>query len=305
MKGMAARLAVFLMAPALAGCGGGRTGPQDDMLDQAMETGRQAVALDRLELAEIQYRLAGRRAMARDDAGAIGDAGYDLAVVQLDQGRAADALRTLSATRGAMAVRGWGGPDAALDLVQATALHRLKRDDEAAAPAGRAMGSADPAIAEHAALLSGLIADARGDRAGLSAALEYLARERTAPRRPVTPKWQADEDELRARLLLASDPLRARDLARAAADRRRQIVDYRGMARALVLASHAAARGGDGQGASSLAMQAAQSTAAQGEKPRNVIAQGAVSVTVEGVPAEDAAIAAHGPDPFAEPSPGR
>ncbi|GBQ81406.1 hypothetical protein AA13595_0628 [Gluconacetobacter johannae DSM 13595] len=262
----------------LAGCGGGGVAaPRDETLNQSMDAARQAAELDRLSVAEGQYRQAGTRALARDDAGAIGDAGYNLAVVQLAQDRPADALSTVAATRAALAVRGRDGGDAELDLVQAAALHRLSRDAEAAPLAAGAMDVADPGVAEQASLLTGLIADARGDRATLSAAAGRLAHTR-----PVPDKWQADEDELRARLLLTADPGQARQLAQHAADLRRRMVDYRGMARALTVAARAAGLAGDASGAAALSLRATQSARALGN------------------PATAGALPAAGPDPFAE-----
>lgn len=275
--GRAALLLVLAM-PVLAGCGGGKAAPAGDaVLDQAMDAGHQSAGLERLTVAEAQYRLAGTRALARDDAPAIGDAGYNLAVVQLAQDRPADALSTIAATRAALAMRGRQGADAGLDLTQAAALHRLSRDDEAASLAAGAMASTDPAIAEQASLLTGLIADARGDRATLAHAVAHLAHPH-----PVPAKWQADEDELQARLRLVQDPAAARDLAVHAAGLRRQLVDYRGMARALTLAARAAGQVGDAGGAASLSLQAAQSLHAQSAS----------------APAATAA-----PDPFVEPAP--
>lgn len=273
-----AALLLGLAMPVLAGCGGGKVAPPGDgVLEQAMDAGRQSTGLERLTVAEAQYRLAGTRALARDDAGAIGDAGYNLAVVQLAQDRPADALSTIAATRGALAVRGYQGADAGLDLTQAAALHRLGRDGEAAPLAAGAMASAEPAFAEQASLLTGLIADGRGDRATLAQAVAHLAHPR-----PVAAKWQADEDELRARMALARDPVTARGLAVHAADLRRQLVDYRGMARALSLAARAAGQAGDAGGAAALSLQAAQSLHAQSAA---------------------AAPAVGAPDPFAEPAP--
>ncbi|MFS3136702.1 hypothetical protein ACLRDC_15240 [Gluconacetobacter sacchari] len=273
-------LLLALAMPVLAGCGGGKAGPAGDaVLDQAMDAGHQAAGLDRLTVAEGQYRQAGTRALARDDAGAIGDAGYNLAVVQLAQDRPGAALSTIAATRAAMAVRGRTGRDAGLDLAQAAALHRLSRDGEAAPLAAGAMASADPAIAEQASLLTGLIADGRDDRAMLARAVAHLAH-----KRPVAAKWQADEDELNARLRLAREPAAARELAVEAADLRRQLVDYRGMARALTLAARAARQAGDEGAAAALSLQAAQSLHAQSA----------------GAPAADGA-----PDPFAAPESGK
>ncbi|GEB38358.1 hypothetical protein GLI01_23930 [Gluconacetobacter liquefaciens] len=273
-----AALLLILAMPALAGCGGGKAAPAGDaVLDQAMESGQQSAGLERLTVAEGQYRQAGTRALARDDAGAIGDAGYNLAVVQLAQDKPADALSTLAATRAALAVRGRSGADAGLDLTQAAALHRLSRDREAAPLAAGAMASPDLAIAEQASLLTGLIADGMGDRTMLAQAVAHLAH-----KRPVAAKWQADEDELQARMRLPHDPAGARDLAVQAADLRRQMVDYRGMARVLTLAARAAGQAGDAAGAAALTLQAGQSLHAQS-------------------PGVAPAIGA--PDPFVEPAP--
>ncbi|MBB2202998.1 hypothetical protein [Gluconacetobacter tumulisoli] len=277
----AACLTIAALSVALTGCGGsGVTAPRDEALDQSMDTARQAADLDRLPVAEAQYRQAGIRALARDDAGAIGDAGYNLSVVQLAQDRPADVLSTVAATRAALAVRGRDGGDAELDLVQAAALHRLSRDAEAAPLAAGAMDAASPGIAEQASLLTGLIADGRGDRAGLSTAAGHLTHTH-----PVPAKWQADEDELRARLLLPSDPGQARRLAEHAADLRRQIVDYRGMARALTVAARAAGQAGDAGSAAALSLRATQSARASG-----------TAATAGALPGA-------GLDPFAEPAP--
>lgn len=106
--------------------------PTDSTLSQDMDTGRDAVGLDRLAVAEQQYRAAGERAVARDDVTAIGDAGYNLATVQLDENKPQDALATITSTRAALALRGQTTDDTGLDLVQAGALHRLGREAEAA-----------------------------------------------------------------------------------------------------------------------------------------------------------------------------
>ncbi|EFG85094.1 hypothetical protein GXY_05726, partial [Novacetimonas hansenii ATCC 23769] len=124
-------LASVAMVLVLAGCGGGGkvAAPTDGILSQDMETGRDAVDLGRLSVAEGQYRAAGVRALARDDVAAIGDAGYNLAVVQLDENRPQDALTTIASTRAALSVRGAQSDDTGLDLVQAGALYRLDRFD--------------------------------------------------------------------------------------------------------------------------------------------------------------------------------
>ena len=53
------------------------------MLQREMHAGQLAFELERSEEAAAQYRTALNRAQARDDADAIGDTGYDLAVAEL------------------------------------------------------------------------------------------------------------------------------------------------------------------------------------------------------------------------------
>jgi hypothetical protein len=107
---------------------------------------------------------------------------------------------------------------------------------------------ATPELANAAWFLRGLIADARGDQAGLMRAAAAL-----------TPRADsADTVELRARL--SHDP----DLALRSADLRRDMLDYRGMARALALA----ARDSPPTTAADLYLRAGRSAAAQGDVAR-------------------------------------
>ncbi|MBE7728215.1 hypothetical protein [Komagataeibacter sp. FXV3] len=255
------------VALALAGCGGGGqavTQPGDTTLSQDMDTAKDAVGLERLSVAEQQYRAAGQRAIARDDVTAIGDAGYNLATVQLDEGKSQDALSTVTATRSALAMRGQTGDDAGLDLVQAGALHRLGQDTEAAAAASRAAGAQDTDIVEKAQLIRGLIADDSGDQATLASVDAYFAN--------LTGKlpdgWTADAKEIAARNLLAtggSTQTAMQDAMQAATIRQTQ-VDYRDMARALGVAARAADKAGNTQVAAQLYARASQSARQAGDK---------------------------------------
>lgn len=254
------------LALALAGCGGGQavTQPGDATLSQDMDTAKDAVGLERLSVAEQQYRAAGQRAIARDDVTAIGDAGYNLATVQLDEGKAQDALATVTATRSALAMRGQAGDDAGLDLVQAGALRRLGRDTEAAGAATRATAAQDPDIVEKAQLIRGLIADDSGDQTTLASVDAYFAN--------LTGKlpdgWTADAREIAARNLLAtggSAQTAMQDAMQAATIRQTQ-VDYRNMARALGVAARAAGKAGNTQAASQLYARASQSAQQAGDR---------------------------------------
>lgn len=250
----------------LAGCG--RHAPpapaQDNALAQAANSGRQALSFGHPSQAASQYQRAFTLALARNDASAIGDCGYDLAVAQLADDKPADALRTTLRTRDALAVRATPG-FAELDLAQAAALHRLGRDPEADALAASAQAAAgDPATAARASYVRGLIAYARRDPAGIAAALDGFGQ----PKKPA-PDWQADHDELTARLdMLRGQYQQAGLLARQAAGVHRLQLDYRGMADMLALAAEATQRAGSPREAASLYLQAGQSEAARGSPAR-------------------------------------
>jgi hypothetical protein len=150
-------------------------------------------------------------------------------------------------------------PFPALQLAEATALYRtgaVAEADRAAQPIQRA---ADTDAAARATFLRGLIADERGDEAGLSAAVDRLSGAKTQA-------LEADFAELAARLALRrSDPVRARQQAARAAELRQQTLDYRGLARALAIEGVAAERAGD-DAAADLFLRAGRSAAAQGDK---------------------------------------
>ncbi len=276
----APRVVALAGALLLAGCGGGHHAPappEDTALAQAARSGRQSLAFGRPKQAVEQYRHAFTLALARNDAQAIGDCGYDLAVAELADGAAMPALQTSLRTRAALQARATPA-FAELDLVQAAALHRLGRDGEADALAARAQSTAsDPATVARASYVRGLVADARGDQAGVAAALAGFGQ----PKQPSL-DWQADHDELTARLdLLRGQYPQAADLAQRAAEIHRTQLDYHDMADNLALAAVALRGAGLPGQAADLYLQAGQSAAARGDlaaaKPwlRQVLLQGA------------------------------
>ena len=247
----------------LAGCGG-RPAPdalQDSGLAQATASGRQSLEFRRLKQAVGQYQQAYTLAMARDDAQAIGDCGYNLAVAQLADNDAAGALRTAQRTRLALAARAAPG-FAELDLIQSAALYRLGRDAEADVLAARAQATAGSAVTSaRASYVRGLIADTRGDAAGIVAALAGFGQ----PETPAT-DWEADRDELVARLdMLHGRYRQAAIRAQHAADLHRAQLDYRAMADTTALAAKAMQRAGSPQEAANLYLQAGESAAARGD----------------------------------------
>lgn len=245
----------------LAGCGS-RPAPealQDSALAQAADAGRQSLEYSRLKQSAEQYQQAYTLALARNDVQAIGDSGYNLAVVQLADDDATAAVRTALRTRAALLAR--GTPSfAELDLVQSAALHRLGRDTEADTLAARAQSTASsPVTRARASYMRGLVADARNDAAGIIAALAGFGQPKPAP-----PDWEADHAELTARLeLLRGQYRQAAVQAQRAADIHRAQLDYRAMAVSVALAAKAMQRAGSPQDAANLYLQAGQSAAAR------------------------------------------
>lgn len=245
----------------LAGCGS-RPAPaelQDSALNQAADSGRQSLEYSRLKQSAEQYQQAYTLALARNDVQAIGDSGYNLAVVQLADDNASAALRTALRTRAALLAR--ATPSfAELDLVQSAALHRLGRDAEADTLAARAQFTASsPVTRARASYMRGLVADARNDAAGMVAALAGFGQPK-----PPTPDWEADHAELTARLeLLRGHYRQAAVQAQRAADIHRAQLDYRAMAVSVALGAKAMQRAGSPQDAANLYLQAGQSAAAR------------------------------------------
>lgn len=218
--------------------------PEDATLARLGHSGDIAFNLEEPRQAAEQYRAALKRAFTRDDAGAIADAGFNLATAELRAGEPREAMRTASDLRAELARRGLA--DADFDLISATALFRLHDLAAADRVAASLTTLADPALMNAAWFLRGLIADERGDREGLAKAAASL-----------TPAADpADAAELRARL--TGDPT----LALRAADLRRDELDYRGMARALSVAARFARNAPQ---AADLYLRAGRSAAAQGD----------------------------------------
>jgi len=251
--------ALLFLPLCLAACGGGASTPQDDAMEQAFTAGRLSLSQKDPAEAETQFQTAYRRAVARDDAAAIADAGYDIAAAQLARNHPSEALATVARTRAALALRGHMQPPA-LSLAEAGALHRLGQDNAAVPAALRAAQAKDADLAARATFLLGLVADAHGDTRALAAARDSV---RGPAGKALPPARRADADELSARLdLHRADPAAAERDALDAAEGRRTLLDYRGMRTALTLAAEAARRGGDPSRAAAYDRQVAESLAA-------------------------------------------
>jgi hypothetical protein len=225
-------------------------------MERHVRAGQAALELERPDQAVALFRRALTRARERDDAGAIGDVGFNLAVAQLRSDQAAAALRTASDTEAELARRG-SPPFPALPLIEAIALYRTGQPVAADAAAARVEAGTDAEASARAAFLRGLIADEQDDIAGLRRSLTRLADARE-------PEHQADAAELSARLALrGGDAARARADAERAAELRRDLLDYRSLARSLALAARAAAQEGETAAAADLYLRAGRSAAAQ------------------------------------------
>jgi hypothetical protein len=258
-----ARILAPILALLLTACSGSPPDegpPPDRHLEQTNLAGTRALALNQTAEAIKQYRAALTLAYERDDAAAIGDVGYNLAVAQLRAGSAADAARTVRETRAELDRRR-KPPPAELVLVQAAAAYRLGAADEALAAAQEVLARSplDRETASRAWYIRGAVLADRGDAQGLAQALAAIPPS-------AQPDQEGDRLELsgRAALLAGASDRAARELEQAA-DQRRLALDYRGMARALALAGEAVLRQGRSADAAVLFLRAGRSALLQGD----------------------------------------
>lgn len=260
------RLSLLSML-ALAACGGGGpvdTGPPPDVkLDQANNAGTQALSMDLPILAVRQYKVALSRAYERDDAGAIGDVAYNLALAQMKAGDSKGAIATVRETRAELDRRRAAVPPE-LILVQAAASYRSGDLGAAAGAAQEVLdrGAKDPDVVRRAWFFRGLVAADRRDAAALAQSIAALA----ALPPPRQADLEADRQELQGRAaLLANDSAAALTLFDQSATNRQQALDYRGMARVLSLAGDAALRSGRAADAADFFLRAGRSALLQGD----------------------------------------
>ncbi len=251
------RWAALAIVLTLAGCGGSGTLPllaaifRDTRLDSARATAALAFEQGRYDQAAQLYRTALDLARARDELRAIGDIGYDLAVTELRRGENAMSLRMATVTR--LELQRRAAPVfAELRLVEAAALYRLGRAD-AAEPLAREVAAGVDTAALRGRFLLGLIAADRRDADALAAALGALGSDEA-------PEWRADRRELEAHAArLSGDRAAARAAFLAAAELRRDVLDYPSMARALAAAGETAERAGSAAEAADLYLRAGRS----------------------------------------------
>jgi hypothetical protein len=248
----------------MAACGGSGpvdSGPPPDIkLDQANKAGTQALSMDMPALAIRQYKVALTRAYERDDAGAIADVAYNLALAQMKADDPKAAIATVREARAELDRRRAAVPSE-LVLVQAAAAYRVGDLGGAAAAAQEVLdrGAKDPDAIPRAWFIRGLVAANRNDSAGLAQAIAALPPSRQAD-------LEADRQELEGRAALqGGQATEAQALFERSAANRQQALDYRGMARALSMAGDAALRAGRTADAADLILRAGRSALLQGD----------------------------------------
>lgn len=256
------RIFLILSLLSLAACGSNEAAeesqPEDQTLARHEQAGDIASSLDRPDEAITQYEAALKQAEARDDLEQITKVSFSLAVAQLHANKPADALETTKRAAAEIERRG-GAPFPPLTLAEATAHYRTGNPARADEIASALEQSASGETADGASFLRGMIADERNDEAGLRAALGRIVDQNE-------PVQRADRRELEARLALRQgETSGARAAALEAAAIRQEILDYRGMARALYVAALAAEQSGDTEGAADLYLRAGRSAAAQAD----------------------------------------
>jgi len=234
----------------LASCGGGTPPPPppgDPALQRSERTARLAFSQRQLEEAARFYRDALDKAYARDDIAAIGDNGFSLAVVELRRARAKESLEVIRRIEQELTRRGRGIP-VDLNLVAAMAQYR-SGDADAALATAEALARGGGEVGARAQFLRGAIAADRRDAEAVAAAMAALGA-------ASGPELRADREELSGRrALLLGDRGAAKQALVAAADLRREGLDYSGMARALAYAGEAS----EGQEAGAYYLRAGRS----------------------------------------------
>lgn len=264
---LAKRLNWVIVAIALlasVGCGSRHTVPQGAPVDKDLErsnrAARTAFENGRIQQAAGLYRQSLAQAYLRDDLAAAVDAKYNLAVCLTLLESDPEALSLVVQAREELLRADQSVPGDIL-LLEATVRYRLGQLQEAWQLTENILQATDPipaAVTSKTRFLRGLIAYDRGDLPKLKEEIAALAGSTSAV-------IVADRQELIGHLALSErgwdEAIRVFDEVAAI---RREILDYRGMVKALAKAGEACERAGRGAAASRRYLRAGQSTALQG-----------------------------------------
>jgi tetratricopeptide (TPR) repeat protein len=207
-----------------------------------------------------QYKQALTRASERDDADAIADTAYNLALAQMRAGDSREALRTVREARAELDRRRVAAP-AELVLVQAAAAYRSGDRSAAFTATQQALElkAKDPDTVPRAWFIRGLVAAEQGDGSTLAQAISAITPSKQAD-------IEADRQELIGRAALFDNrPGDALTSFEQSAANRQQALDYRGMARVLAQAGDAALKLGRTSEAAIFFLRAGRSSLLQGD----------------------------------------
>jgi tetratricopeptide (TPR) repeat protein len=234
----------------------------DDKLEAANRLARFAFDNGEYQQAADLYQSALDRAYLRDDATAILDARYNMAVCLLELEKYAEALTTVHQTKEEMAFKGLPKPPE-IYLLEATILYRSGRLDDSWRTteeilANRNIGS--PLIGTKTYFLRGLISSHRNDVAGMQDAINSMGQ-------PQNAIVKSDLSELRGRLAMAENQWdQAIVLFDEATVYRRENFDYRRMAMTQALSAEVCQKAGKTDAAASRYFQAGRSAALRGDQ---------------------------------------
>jgi tetratricopeptide (TPR) repeat protein len=237
-----APLLAVLLVVAISACGSRRapqaTAAPDKEFERTSRAAGTAFGEGEYARAADLYRQALKRAYARDDRETIVDTQYNLAVVLLRLGSLEEAHAVVDDAKAELSRAGQAVP-AHLLLLEATILYRTGQTAAAWDISEQLLvGAAEAAsgIMAKAQFLRGLMAAERGDKVRLQ---ESVAAVETANH----PELRADHAELRGYLAMAERNWEAAVQAfDAAAELRRESLDYASMIRALAMAGEASER---------------------------------------------------------------
>ncbi len=250
----------------ITGCGTTQeksTAPElDAKLEAASRLARFAFENEEYQQAADLYRRALDRAYVRDDAAAIIDARYNIAVCLLELERYAEALAAVQQTKEEMAFRGLQLPPEIV-LLEATILYRRGHLDYSWRTTQKILGNRNnesPLIYARTYFLRGLISSHRKDVAGMQDAITSMGQ-------PQNAIVKSDLAELRGRLAMAEKQWdQAVGLLNESAAYRRANFDYRRMAMTQALSAEASEKAGKTSAAASSYFQAGRSAALRGDQ---------------------------------------
>jgi len=256
-------LAIVIMV--LGGCGSSsrvQTSPAiDEDLERFNRAAQQAYDNGRLQQAVSFYQKALDRAYIRDDFRAVLDAQFNMAVCLINLQSYAEASEMIRQAKAEMAM---AGQSFAVDflLLEATVFHLREDSDAAWKITDQILAATPPAssiVKSETYFLRGLIASKQGNTGKLREAIVSMGQ-------PNLPQLRADRLELLGHLAMAEQHWdEAIKAFEAATELRREVGDYRGMAKSLALAGKASEKAGHAGEAAVRYLRAGRSAALQGQ----------------------------------------